>query len=163
MREASRGESAEFLKDRQQNSNDAPGARRHTSALRWHPAPLKETPLKISQRTQPCFRDSPRGMVLVATRTAGHDPQFPPVEFLHGGEQAEEVELGPTGRLYSYSIVHAGKDQAPYGLAMVDFEPGVRAFGRLLFQGRPPAIDSTLRIVPFAMPDGTPDYAFQAE
>lgn len=119
--------------------------------------------MKISQRTQPCFRDSPRGMVLVATRTAGHDPQFPPIEFLHGDEPAVEIELGPSGRLYSYSVVHAGKDRPPYALAMVDFEPGVRAFGRLLFEGRAPALDSTVRVVPFALTDGTPDYAFQAE
>ncbi|WP_382327514.1 hypothetical protein ACFJGX_00395 [Hydrogenophaga sp. UC242_50] len=44
---------------------------------------------------------------------------------------------------------------------MVDFEPGVRAFGRLLFDAEPPAIGSRVRVVPFSLPDGTPDYAFQ--
>ena len=44
---------------------------------------------------------------------------------------------------------------------MVDFEPGVRAFGRLLYSAKPPAIGASLRVVPFALPDGTPDYAFQ--
>lgn len=99
-------------------------------------------------------------MVLVATRVAGQAPQFPPIVFLHGDERAEEIELGPTGRLYSYTVVHPGKDKAPYGLAMVDFEPDVRAFGRLLFDGQPPAVGGALRVVPFSLPDGTPDYAF---
>jgi uncharacterized protein len=117
--------------------------------------------LKINKRTEPHFRETSAGMVLVGTRVANQPPQFPPTVFLHGDEQAEEIELGPTGRLYSYTVVHPGKDKAPYGLAMVDFEPDVRAFGRLLFDVRPPAIGGTLRVVPFPLPDGTPDYAFK--
>jgi uncharacterized protein len=117
--------------------------------------------LKINKRTQPHFRETASGMVLVATKIAGRPAQFPPIVFLHGDEHAEEVELGPTGRLYSYTVVHPGKDKAPYGLAMVDFDPGVRAFGRLLFDGRLPAIGGALRVVPFPLADGTPDYAFQ--
>lgn len=115
----------------------------------------------INKRTNSPFRESPRGMLLVATQVAGQPAQFPPVEYLHRDQRVEEVELGPTGRLYSYTVVHAGKDKPPYGLAMVDFEPGVRAFGRLLFDELPPAIGSALRVVPFALGDGTPDYAFQ--
>jgi len=88
--------------------------------------------LKIIKRTESPFRDTPGGMVLVAT-----------------------------GSLYSFTIVHPGKEKQPYGLAMVDFAPGVRAFGRLLFGTEAPAIGSRLRVVPFALPDGTPDYAFQ--
>lgn len=117
--------------------------------------------MKISKRTEPHFRENPGGMALVATRVGGNPLQFPSIVFVHGEEQAEEIELGPIGRLYSYTVVHPGKDKTPYGLAMVDFEPNVRAFGRLLFDGQPPAIGSTLRIVPFALTDGTPDYAFQ--
>lgn len=120
-----------------------------------------ENILKISKRTEPHFRDTPAGMVLVATQITGQPAQFPPVEFLQDDQRAEEIELGPNGRLYSYTIVHASKDKPPYGLAMVDFEPNVRAFGRLLFDKTPPEIGSLLRIVPFALPDGTPDYAFQ--
>jgi uncharacterized protein len=117
--------------------------------------------LKISKRRASHFRESPRGMVLVATQTAGQPAQFPPVEFTHGEQTPDEIELGPTGTLYTYTIVHAGKDKPPYALAMVDFQSGVRAFGRLLFEGTPPAIDTALRVVPFVLADGTPDYAFQ--
>lgn len=117
--------------------------------------------MKIIKRTESPFRESPGGMVLVATRVTGQPPQFPPIEFVHNDDEVEAVELGPTGFLYSFTIVHPGKDKQPYGLAMVDFEPGVRAFGRLLFGAHPPAIGSRLRVVPFALPDGTPDYAFQ--
>jgi len=122
----------------------------------------QETPLKIIKRTESPFRETPGGMVLVATRVAGQPPQFPPIEFVHGDKKVEDIELGPTGSLYSFTIVHPGKEKQPYGLAMVDFEPGVRAFGRLLFGARPPAIGSQMRVVPFALSDGTPDYAFQA-
>jgi uncharacterized protein len=117
--------------------------------------------LKIIKRTEPHFRETTAGMVLVATQVAGQPAQFPPIEFVHDEQEIEEVELGPTGTLYSVTVVHPGKDKPPYGLAMVDFEPGVRAFGRLLFDAAPPAIESRLRVVPFALPDGTPDYAFQ--
>lgn len=117
--------------------------------------------MNISKRTGSHFRETPNGMVLVATQIKGQPAQFPPTEFLHGDQLAEELELGPNGRLYSYSIIHASKDKPPYGLAMVDFEPSVRAFGRLLFDGQPPAIGCLLRVVPFTLPDGTPDYAFQ--
>jgi uncharacterized OB-fold protein len=99
-------------------------------------------------------------MVLVGTQVGQHPPQFPPTEYLFDGAQATELALGPTGRLYSYSVVHPGKDKAPYALAMVDFGD-VRAFGRLLFEGTPPAIDSTVRVVPFTLPGGEADYAFQ--
>lgn len=116
--------------------------------------------MQPTRRTDPYWRDSPRGMVLVATRTAGiAAAQFPPAEFLVEGVTLEEVELGPEGVLYSFTVVHAGKDQPPYALAMVDFKEGVRAFGRLV--DYPAAtIGSNVRVVPFALPDNTPDYAF---
>lgn len=118
--------------------------------------------LKISQRTNACFRATERGMVLLATRHGAQAPQFPPREFAHGNELDEELELGPAGTLYTYSIVHATKDQPPYAVAIVDFHPGVRAFGRLLVDGAAPALGTPVRVVPFDLPDGTPDYAFQA-
>ena len=40
------------------------------------------------------------------------------------------MPIGPFGRLYTCTVVHPGKGSEPYGLAMVDFEPGVRAKGR---------------------------------
>jgi len=117
--------------------------------------------LKIIKRTESHFRETKADMVLIATQVAGQPAQFPPIEFVHEEQQIQEIELGPTGTLYSFTVVHPGKDKEPYGLAMVDFEPGVRAFGRLLFGAQPPSIESRLRVVPFALPDGTPDYAFQ--
>jgi len=117
--------------------------------------------LKIIKRSESHIRETTGGMVLIATQVGGQPPQFPPMEFVHNDQQIEEIELGPTGSLYSFTVVHPGKDKPAYGLAMVDFESGVRAFGRLLFDAKPPAIESRVRVVPFALPDGTPDYAFQ--
>lgn len=115
------------------------------------------------KRTQTYIRQQGDDLLLVATRTAAHpELRFPPADFVHGDEQIEEVAIGPQGKLYTYTVVHPGKGVEPYALAMVDFEPGVRAFGRLT--GSLPAqgvIDSTVRVVPFQMADGTPDYAFE--
>lgn len=121
-------------------------------------------PVKLSKRTEPHFRMTDNGMLLIATRTASHpQAQFPPLEYVHGDEAVEEVPIGPFGRLYTYTMVHPGKDREPYGLAMVDFEPGVRAFGRMICtDGKAPAINSTMRVVPAELPDGNPDYAFEA-
>lgn len=127
-------------------------------------SPSELSPVKLSKRTEPHFRMTENGMLLIATRTASHpQAQFPPLEYVHGEEAVEEVPIGPFGRLYTYTVVHPGKDREPYGLAMVDFEPGVRAFGRLICtDGKAPAINSTVRIVPAELPDGSPDYAFEA-
>jgi uncharacterized OB-fold protein len=102
-------------------------------------------------------------MVLIATKTASQPSlQFPPAEYLFDTEQVQEVSIGPIGRLYTYTVVHPGKGSEPYALAMVDFELGVRAFGRLIGE-----IQSThlmggeVRVVPFSLVDGTPDYAFE--
>ena len=121
-------------------------------------------PVKLSKRTEPHFRMTGNGMLLIATRTASHpQAQFPPLEYVHGDESVEDVPIGPFGQLYTYTRVHPGKGSEPYALAMVDFEPGVRAFGRLIYKdGKAPAINSTIRIVPGNLPDGSPDYAFEA-
>ena len=102
---------------------------------------------------------TPPGMVRIATRSSSQlTLRFPPAEFVHGDDEVEEVAIGPLGVLYTYTVVHPGKGVEPYALAMVDFEPGVRAFGRLCGPLQPaPAIDSTVRVVPFALADGTPD------
>lgn len=120
--------------------------------------------MKLSKRTEPHFRMTESGMLLIATRTASHPQlQFPPLDYVHGDESVEQVPIGPFGQLYTYTLVHPGKDSEPYALAMVDFEPGVRAFGRLnCNDGKAPAIDSTMRIVPSELPDGSADYAFEA-
>jgi uncharacterized OB-fold protein len=100
-------------------------------------------------------------MVLVATRDADQKtPQFPPSEFLRAGAVPADVELGPEGVLYSFTVVHAGKDKPPYGLAMVDFDAGVRVFGRLVEGASPATIGGVVRVVPHKLPDGASDYAF---
>lgn len=120
--------------------------------------------MKLRKRTEAHVRMTEDGMVLIATRTASHPQlQFPPLEYVHGDEPVEEVPIGPFGLLYTFTVVHPGKDGDPYGLAMVDFEPGVRAFGRLLCKdSKVPAINSKVRIVPGELADGSPDYAFEA-
>lgn len=116
--------------------------------------------MNIQRRSGPHFRLTEKGMVLIGTQLANQAPQFPPTEHLVDDDLATEVVLGPKGRLYSYSVVHPGKDKLPYALAMVDFV-NVRAFGRLVFDGTPPPVDSEVRVVPFTLPDGDADYAFQ--
>jgi uncharacterized OB-fold protein len=120
--------------------------------------------MRLTQRTESHFRETPDGMLLLATRPAGGaPPQFPPLEFMHGDAVVEALPIGPVGVLYTYSIVHLGRDKPPYGLAMVDFEPGVRVFGPLCFEpGQEPALGAAMKIVPHTLPDGQADYAFAA-
>lgn len=118
--------------------------------------------MRLKQRTGSHFQSAADGLQLIATRRAGDAPlQFPPQPFVHGDQTVEEVPIGPQGVLYTYSVVHPGRDKAPYGLAMVDFAPGVRAFGRLLLNdGADLRPGATVRVVPFDLPDGEADYAF---
>jgi uncharacterized OB-fold protein len=112
---------------------------------------------------QPHFRETPEGIRLIATRCLPtQDFVFPPDQFRWGppGVQ-EELLLEPEGVLYSFTVVHLGRDKAPYALAMVDFPGGLRVFGPLLFEpGTRPTIGSTVKTVAHALADGTPDYAF---
>jgi uncharacterized OB-fold protein len=103
-------------------------------------------------------------MQLIATQRPGvAQLQFPPQSVVHGDQVVEEVPIGPLGVLYTYSVVHPGRDKAPYGLAMVDFAPGVRAFGRLLLkEGQELQPGASVRVVPSNLPDGQADYAFEA-
>jgi len=120
--------------------------------------------MKLNQRTGSHFRSVSDGLQLIATRGPGEAPlQFPPLAYVHGDQVAEEVPIGPVGVLYTYSVVHPGRDKAPYGLAMVDFPTGVRVFGRLLLKDvlelKP---DALVRVVPCDLPNGEADYAFEA-
>ena len=59
-------------------------------------------------------------------------------------------------------IVHVDRERGPYALAMVDFEPGVRAFGPMVYEeGKEPPLGATMQVIHHSLPDGSPDYAFQ--
>jgi uncharacterized OB-fold protein len=51
----------------------------------------------------------------------------------HRGK-AEQVELGPEGTLYTFTVVYAGAPgvETPYALGYVDFHGGARVFGRIV-------------------------------
>ncbi|MHA7682589.1 Zn-ribbon domain-containing OB-fold protein [Cupriavidus sp. PET2-C1] len=108
------------------------------------------------------FGDSAEGMVLRGARfCASGEVRFPPPEFVHGDDVVDPISLGATGRVYTFTTVHPGKAPA-YSLAMVDFDFGLRAFGRLVWQGEvAPAIGDVVRVVPFTLPDLASDYAFE--
>ena len=120
--------------------------------------------MRLKRRTGSHFQSAADGLQLIATRGPCEAPlQFPPQSFVHGDQVIEEVPIGPLGVLYAYSVVHPGRDKAPYGLAMVDFAPGVRAFGRLLLKDSTELLPgASVRVVPYDLPDGEADYAFEA-
>lgn len=119
--------------------------------------------MKRFKRTGPYLCESADGLKLIASRCDRKAQlQFPPPEFVPEILPELDVQIGPVGRLYTFSIVHPGRDKRPYGVAMVDFPPGVRVFGRLLHTpGQFPELDSAVRLVPFCLEDGTADYAFE--
>ena len=90
-------------------------------------------------------------------------PPLPPSSPLAAG--SEIVELSATGRLYSFTVVHAAPklQKAPQPLGLVDFAEGVRVFGRMHYPAdRRPAIGDRLRVV-LADTEQGPIYAFEPE
>ena len=118
--------------------------------------------MNLSKREGSHFREVDGNLELIGTVSsrAAH-PRFPPADYSLGGIQNEDVSLGSRGILYTYTIVHPGKDRAPYGLAMVDFPGQVRVFGRLLIDPESTVVlEKAVKVVPWEFPDGTKDYAF---
>jgi uncharacterized OB-fold protein len=119
--------------------------------------------MMITKRSKSHIVNTHDGLTLLANRKgATRNWQFPPAEFFLGDTPDEEILLGPKGVLYTYSIVHVDRERGPYALAMVDFEPGVRAFGPMVFEaGQEPALGATMQVVHHTLVDGSEDYAFQ--
>jgi uncharacterized OB-fold protein len=100
--------------------------------------------------------------LLGSLQVGNAEVRFPPIEFLHDAEAAEPVGLGEHGRIYTHTTVHPAKSPA-YSLAMVDFDHGIRAFGRLLVDADThPEIGDRVRVVSFELAGGTMDYAFES-
>jgi uncharacterized OB-fold protein len=113
-------------------------------------------------RTESHLRQTADGLILLGTRTdRGAALQFPPARGAHAGERLVDVPIGPEGTLYTVTTVHPGAGQAPYQLAMVDFEPDIRILGRVVAGAQPASFGAKVRIVPFTLPDGSADFAFE--
>jgi uncharacterized OB-fold protein len=113
-------------------------------------------------RTESHLRQTAEGLVLLGTRNDGAAAlQFPPARGAHAGEQLVDEPIGPEGTLYTFTTVHPGAGQPPYQLAMVDFEPDIRILGRVVASTQPASFGAKVRIVPFTLPDGSADYAFE--
>ncbi len=119
--------------------------------------------MMLTKRSTSHMAQTNEGLTLVASRRGDDAPwQFPPAEFALGEAPHQEIFLGPKGVLYTYSIVHVDRERGPYALAMVDFEPGVRAFGLMLCQaGHEPPLGATMEVVANTLADGSADYAFK--
>ena len=119
--------------------------------------------MKITKRSTNHIAQTPDGLALVASRNSdGANWQFPPADFTLGDVPDQEIVLSSKGVLYTYSIVHVDRERGPYALAMVDFEPGVRAFGPLVYEvGKEPPLGATMEVMAYALKDGTADYAFR--
>ena len=119
--------------------------------------------MMITKRSKNHIVHTDDGLTLLANRKEGSvNWQFPPAEFFLGETPDEEILLGPKGVLYTYSIVHVDRERSPYALAMVDFEPGVRAFGPMVYEaGQEPPLGATMQVVQHILADGSEDYAFQ--
>lgn len=118
--------------------------------------------MHLTPRTRGSIVHTSQGMQLLASRSRrSAQVQFPPQAYEMEGDGVEDVPLGPLGRLYSYTLVASGKTTPAYGLAMIDFDPGVRVFGRLILGVSRPVLGTQVRVVPHVLSDGVDDYAFQ--
>lgn len=115
--------------------------------------------MKIIKRERSHVRDTLAGRQLVAD-AVDSGPQYPPAEFYLDDTPAE-ILVGPVGSLYTFTTVYDAKGRH-YSLAMVDFDAGVRVFGRLIDQpGVALSIGSVVEVVPSTLDDGSQDYAFK--
>jgi uncharacterized OB-fold protein len=119
--------------------------------------------MMITKRSKSHIVHTDDGLTLLANRREGSvNWQFPPAEFSLGETPYEEIQIGPKGVLYTYSIVHVDRERGPYALAMVDFEPGVRAFGPMIYEaGKEPPLGAAMEVVSHTLADGSADYGFQ--
>jgi uncharacterized OB-fold protein len=119
--------------------------------------------MMITKRSKSHIVHTDDGLTLLANRKEGSvNWQFPPAEFSLGETPYEEIQIGPKGVLYTYSIVHVDRQRGPYALAMVDFEPGIRAFGPMVYEaGKEPSLGAVMEVVSHTLADGSADYAFQ--
>ncbi len=119
--------------------------------------------MMITKRSKSHIVHTVDGLTLLANRKKGSvNWQFPPADFSVDDTPFEEVQIGPKGVLYTFSIVHVDRERGPYALAMVDFEPGVRAFGPMVYEaGKEPPLGAAMEVVPHTLADGSADYAFQ--
>jgi len=81
--------------------------------------------------------------------------QFPPVS-VPLPEPPRVQPLAAEGRLYTYTVIHPGRDADPYTIGFVDFPEGVRVFGRLdIPAGQRPSLG-----MPIAVRAAEDDYRF---
>ena len=114
-------------------------------------------------KPKPHFRETASGLRLIANRAGAQSEfSFPPTQFWEiSSVEPEELLVEEEGTLYTFTVVHLGRDRPPYMLGMVDFACGIRVFGPLLAaSGARPAIGARVRTVRHALSDGTADYAF---
>lgn len=123
-----------------------------------HPYPPRKTPFTI-----PFWEALAEGR-FVTTRVGNSAPTFPPRDFdpETWSRDVEWVELSGRGRLYSVTSIHAAPEAfrafAPYQVAIVDLEEGVRLVAAFLGDVETP-LDSAVEIVALRYTD---DIAFAA-
>ena len=96
-------------------------------------------------------------------------PQFPPKMDCPKclSSEVEWVEIKGTGKLATYTIVNYGpsgfEEDTPYALAIVDFNDGLRVFGRLSkdIAEADMAVGMALKVAAVKLPDDKIAYEFQ--
>ena len=91
------------------------------------------------------FREGADGPRLIGSRCpACGSLAFPQADYCHNpgcGERAQEALLGPTGVIWSYTVLHYPPPEAfqvadvPYAVAQVDLDEGIRVSGMVSAAG----------------------------
>jgi uncharacterized OB-fold protein len=85
---------------------------------------------------------------------------FPPKPFCPHcwSQKVDWADLKPSGKVYSYTVIHAVPStfaaDAPYTVAIVDLDDGIRIATRLLDRGGQHVIDQPVEIVHVVYDDG---------
>lgn len=115
---------------------------------------------RVSGFTQPFWRALDAGRLLSTRCMSCGQQSFPPRKLCRAcwSTSVEWIELGSTGRLYSFTRIHvapqAFRSDAPYAIGIIDLENGPRLMCRLIGEVLPAQMDASVKMLVLRYEDG---------
>jgi uncharacterized OB-fold protein len=117
-------------------------------------------PPRVTEFTEPFWRGLGDGVLRTTRCTACAETSFPPKPICPScwTGTIEWIEVEPTGKLYSWTRIHAGPaafaDELPYAVGVVDLDCGLRLACRLRGEGTEWACGEPVELVVLDYCDG---------
>lgn len=117
-------------------------------------------PPRRSAFTSVFWKELAQGRLMTIKCNACRKLTFPPKPFCPHcwSKDVGWTALDPTGRIYSYTVIHATPAafaaETPYTVGIIDLSAGLRIATRILDEGAPSLIERPVEIVRVAYKDG---------